>query len=63
MDTEKLLLALDHLSTGLRLLDESDAPAQIGAYVDLAIHQLQETVRIGSGQVAHQAIETNAEPQ
>ena len=62
MDTEQLLLALEHLRTALRLLDQSGAPAQIGAHVDLAIHQLQDALGIDGTQVA-QTIETNAEPQ
>jgi hypothetical protein len=32
--------ALRHLQSALDLLDEAAAPAQIGAHVDLAIHQL-----------------------
>jgi hypothetical protein len=32
--------ALDHLQSGLDLLDRAGAPGQIGAHVDLAINQL-----------------------
>ena len=32
--------ALSLLQSALELLDEAGAPAQIGAHVDLAIHQL-----------------------
>lgn len=34
-------LALKHLHLALSALDAADAPAHIGANVDLAIHQLQ----------------------
>lgn len=34
--------ALKHLEAALGLLDEADAPAQIGAHVDLAICQLRD---------------------
>lgn len=39
-----LLEALDLLQAALALLDQAAAPAQIGAHVDLAIHQLGSTV-------------------
>jgi hypothetical protein len=40
--TEQLLAeAADHLRVALKLLDAGDAPAQIGAHVDLAVHQLE----------------------
>jgi hypothetical protein len=32
--------ALEHLQSALNLLDSASAPAQIGAHVDLAIHEL-----------------------
>jgi hypothetical protein len=37
--------ALDLLQVALDLLDRAAAPAQIGAYVDLAANQLGEVVR------------------
>lgn len=37
---ETLMSALAHLREALALLDRADAPAQIGAHVDLAAHQL-----------------------
>jgi hypothetical protein len=39
-----LLEALDLLQAALDLLDRAAAPAQIGAHVDLAIHQLGSAV-------------------
>lgn len=36
-----LRTALDHLERALRLLDDGDAPGDIGAHVDLAIHRLR----------------------
>jgi hypothetical protein len=39
-----LSLALEYLRKALALLDQADAPAQIGAHVDLAAVQLQEVV-------------------
>jgi len=36
--------ALRHLRSGLELLDEASAPGQIGANVDLAIHQLTRAI-------------------
>jgi len=38
-------LALRQLTDALRLLDESNAPPEIGAEVDLAIHRLQNAIR------------------
>lgn len=34
--------ALDHMREALKVLDETNAPPQIGAQLDLAICQLQE---------------------
>ena len=39
-----LLEARDFLNAALDLLDRAAAPAQIGAHVDLAIHQLECTL-------------------
>lgn len=36
--------ALNQLQSALRLLDSMNAPPQIGAYVDLAIHELHLTL-------------------
>ena len=37
---DKLSDALKHLQLALELLDEVSAPAEIGAHIDLAAHQL-----------------------
>lgn len=42
--THKLESALSRLRSALELLDQAEAPAQIGAYVDLAIHQLEAAI-------------------
>lgn len=39
-----LLEAAVHLRSALERLDAAKAPAQIGAHVDLALHQLEEAV-------------------
>jgi hypothetical protein len=44
-----LCVALDHLERALQLLDASEAPPDIGAHLDLAIHRLRETVEGSSG--------------
>lgn len=44
-----LLRALDHLRSALTLLDEADAPGQIGAHIDLALHQLEDAIGAGAG--------------
>ena len=42
------VLALGQLTEALRLLDESKAPPEIGAELDLAIHRLENAIR-GAG--------------
>jgi hypothetical protein len=41
---EMLREAADHLQSALGLLDCAEAPAHIGAHVDLAIHQLEDSI-------------------
>ena len=41
---EMLKDALRHFQCGLDLLDDVSAPGQIGAHVDLAIHQLESVI-------------------
>ena len=54
--------ALEHLRLALHLLDETDAPAEIGARVDLAIHELYLVIaRVSAGQDFTQ-IDGNADP-
>lgn len=57
-----LLEALSNLQTALDLLDQASAPAQIGAYVDLAIHELSAAVAAVPRGVAVGQIARNAEP-
>ena len=45
---QMLLEALDLLNAALDRLDRAAAPAQIGAQVDLAIHQLGSIMAIGT---------------
>ena len=40
--SDALKRAEDHLRRALELLDSVAAPADVGAYVDLAIHRLQD---------------------
>jgi hypothetical protein len=37
-------LALDRMREALTILDESDAPAEVGAELDLAINRLAEAI-------------------
>lgn len=41
--------ALQHLQSGLDLLDGASAPGHIGAHVDLALHELDRVVSAGMG--------------
>lgn len=36
--------ACEHLRSALDLLDCAEAPAHIGAHVDLAVHQLEDAI-------------------
>lgn len=58
----QLWSALNHLKSALELLDATKAPAQIGAYVDLAINQLEQAL---SEKMAGEdyRMDTNADPQ
>lgn len=51
--------ALGHLRFALRLLDQTTAPAEIGAHIDLAANQLELMV----GEHEASQIERNADPQ
>ena len=44
-EEQPLLNALSHMQTALKLLDEVDAPADIGAHLDLAVCRLQERLK------------------
>ena len=52
--------ALQHLQSALDLLDRSSVAAHIGAHVDLAVHQLHETI-YGGARNGDQT-DVNAEP-
>ena len=57
-----LLTALEQLRSALILLDDGNAPSQIGAHVDLAIHQLSTVLASDSGcQHAIQAASADTE--
>jgi hypothetical protein len=40
----QLTSALNHLEAAIVLLDSAEAPAQIAAHVDLALHQLRAAI-------------------
>ncbi len=48
VDVDRLSHALSLMQNALQLLDESKAPAQLGAHLDLAICRLQEEVESNS---------------
>jgi hypothetical protein len=50
VNSDKWSLALQHLDEALRLLDEGDAPAEVGADLDMAIHRLRSAID-GAAQV------------
>jgi hypothetical protein len=58
-----LLEALASLQSALELLDRASAPAQIGAHVDLAIHDLCAAVAALPRSNASVQIDRNAAPQ
>ena len=43
-ETRGLHEALSYLERALRLLDQADAPGEIGAKIDHAIHQLRDAL-------------------
>lgn len=44
-DEEKLWRAEMHLEAALHLLDETNGPAEVGAFVDLALCRLKDILR------------------
>jgi hypothetical protein len=46
---------LDHLERALQLLDDANAPADIGAHLDLAVHRLREAVKSAGGASRNQS--------
>ena len=61
----ELNLALEHLRKALAQLDQVGAPGQIGAHIDLAVHQLQDLISgdLEGSEHSQNQIDTNAEPQ
>ena len=57
---ELMTEALDLLVRALHLLDEADAPGEIGAYVDLAKERLSRTLEMS--RVANSIGQTAARP-
>lgn len=58
-----MLEALSHLESALELLDRASAPGQIGAHVDLAIHDLSAAVDAVPRSGMLDQIDWKAEPQ
>lgn len=56
----KLATAREYLSAALELLDVCDAPGQIGANVDLALHQLDAELGAGDGDGSASALVNDA---
>jgi hypothetical protein len=64
-DDGELSLAVAYLRKALTKLDQVGAPAQIGAHIDLAVHQLQDFISSDPEGPGHDQfqIDINAEPQ
>ena len=60
---DELNLALEHLRKAIAHLDQVGAPAQIGAHIDLATHQLRRVISGDAEERWQNQIDTNAEPQ
>ncbi|HEV2594708.1 MAG TPA: hypothetical protein VGU01_05855 [Sphingomicrobium sp.] len=58
-----MLEALSHLESALEILDRAAAPGQIGAHVDLAIHDLSASVDAVPRPGSLDQIDWKAEPQ
>lgn len=58
----QLRSAFNYLKSALALLDASNAPAQIGAHVDLAINFLEAAFPV-KGEGENYPMDTNADPQ
>lgn len=55
--------ALEQLRSALQLLDGAEAPAEIGAKIDLAIHELFLALAAMSARGALAPVDRHAEPQ
>ena len=64
-DTRREMMsdALEQLRSALQLLDGAEAPAQIGAKIDLAIHELFLALAAMSARGALAHVDGHAEPQ
>lgn len=60
---ELLSHALEQLRSALEALDSAEAPAHIGAHVDLAMHELYLAIAACSAEGRLSQIDRNAEPQ
>lgn len=60
LDEPRLAQAASSMRAALKLLDEADAPPDIGAHLDLAIHRLEST--ISSVKEAHAPVQIVATP-
>ena len=60
---EMLSNALEHLKEGLRLLDEAEAPSQLGARIDQTIHELYMVIADMTAGSSLVQMDRNAEPQ
>ena len=58
-ESEQLPAAVFHLRSAIGVLDAVRAPAHIAAHVDLALHQVEELMKVYGVEL----IETNAETQ
>ena len=60
VDRDKWSLALRQLSDTLKLLDESNAPLEIGAEIDFAIHRLRAALESSTSAAAGPATTSSA---
>ena len=60
---ERMSEALEQLRSALQLLDGAEAPAEIGAKIDLAIHELFLALAAMSARGALAHVDHHAEPQ
>ena len=64
-DTRREMMsdALEQLRSALQLLDRAEAPSEIGARIDLAIHELFLALAGMSARGALSHVDRHAEPQ
>lgn len=61
VNQQQWTIALQRLKSAMEVLDRAQAPAQIAAHVDLAIHQLQDAIDTAAGDAQCTEIDMNAE--